>query len=100
MIEVSRPPGQSNRSRAMLALLAVALLVLSSNGAADPAAQTQPRSPVPNADQVASAETQIRELFKNEYATTNAADYLALSRKLLTQALDTSNDMPSRYVLY
>jgi hypothetical protein len=88
---------------AILALFVAPVLAHAGYGADDPVAKPQPRtgrSPVPAAADLAKAESQIRDLFKNDYARENAADQLALSKKLLVQALDTTNDLASRYVLF
>src|SRR5262249_6870480 len=62
--------------------------------------KAQPRMPMPSAAELAKAENTIRELFNNDYANEKAAGQLALSKKLLVQALDTTNDPASRFVLF
>ncbi len=100
MIVPSRQGRFGNRFRAFSALLSVSLLVLVSSGAVDPVAKSQPRAPVPNAAEIAKAEKEIHDLFKNEFASDRAGDQLNLSKRLLDQALDSTNDVASRYVLF
>jgi hypothetical protein len=90
----SRSPRLGNG--AILPALVVAVLVFASCAAA---AKPQPRTPVPGASELTRAESAIRDLFKKEYASEEADDQLALSRKLLEQGLDATNDLASRYVL-
>ena len=73
--------------------LHLAALPASSQEAAD-------RKAVPDAAAQAQAEKLIRDVFKDEYARTSAADRLNLARKLLQQGIDTVDDPASRFVLF
>lgn len=67
--------------------------------AACPALAEDEREPVPAAGELAKAEATVKEIFKDEYAKTKAADRLALAGKLLAQAEETSDDAVSQFVL-
>jgi len=58
------------------------------------------RSPVPDPAAQKDAEKVIRDVFKEDYAKRGAPDKLALARKLLDQALQTKDDLNSRFVLF
>src|SRR5262249_45634968 len=62
--------------------------------------QGKSRVPVPEAAELFKADNTIRDLFKDEYASDKPANQLALSKKLLDQAQDATNDLVSRYVLF
>jgi len=64
-----------------------------------PAAPASTRRPVPPADRVRAAETQVRTFFKADYASNVPEDRRALARKLLKTALDTTDDAESQYAL-
>lgn len=91
----STRPSPGKWSYAVLTLLVLSLPV--SHGQR---AKSQARAAVPAEAELAKAESSIRNLFKDEYASTKAGDRLALSKKLLAQAQDTTNDLASRYVLF
>ena len=54
---------------------------------------------IPPADKIKEAEKVIKDLFKAEYAKTDASSRLALAAKLLQQADENKNDAASEYVL-
>jgi len=58
------------------------------------------KKPVPKAEAQAAAEKLVKEVFKDDYAKTKAADKLALAQKLLQQAEETKDDAAARYVLF
>lgn len=58
-----------------------------------------PPLPVPDPAAQKSAEKLVREVFKEQYSKTGAADRRALSRTLLEQAKASDNDSATRYVL-
>jgi hypothetical protein len=65
-----------------------------------PAVPVSTRRPVPPADRLRAAETQVRTFFKTDYASTSPEDRRALARKLLKTALDTADDAESQYALF
>src|SRR3989442_1034688 len=79
--------------RGMFFLLGLLWLVGSVAGA------DKEREAVPSADAQAKAEKLIKDLFKADYARFRPADRLALSTKLLQQAVETKDDPAARYVL-
>src|SRR5687768_5857084 len=62
-------------------------------------AAPQDRQPIPDATAIKSAEKQVLELFKDDYARKAPSDVQALGRKLLTQAGDGTIEAPARYVM-
>ncbi len=69
-------------------------LVVGTMSAADPLA------PIPPAPAVASAEKEIRNVYKAEYAKKKAPEQIELARKLLKAGEATKNDPASRYTMY
>jgi hypothetical protein len=77
---------------------AVAILILSvAAGAQDPA-DTAVKAPIPDEASVKKAETDVRELFKADYKSTDASDRRALAKKLLDATNKDDLDAPVRYV--
>jgi hypothetical protein len=74
-------------------LMISALLVLSLF------AQAPARRPVPTEAELQEARKTVVALFKEDYSKTTPADRLKLSRKLLSQGIQTKDDDVSRYVL-
>ena len=70
-------------------------------GAVQLAAHQAPpeKRPEPDADQKSRAETKIKDLFKDEYAQSDAAARIALAGKLLQLGLDTKDDVAARFML-
>jgi hypothetical protein len=76
-------------------------------GAIPPVAVAAPKSapttggnqPVPAVEKIKEAEKLIKDLFKAEYAQTDAPGRLALAGKLLQQADENKSDAASEYVL-
>lgn len=62
------------------------------------AAQDERREPPVTAD-LSQAEKLIKDVFKEEYAKKTSADRLSLAKKLLAQALETKDDLASKFVL-
>jgi predicted Zn finger-like uncharacterized protein len=58
------------------------------------------RKPVPKDTELAAADKLVKDVFKDEYAKTGAADKVALAQKLVEQAKETKDDMAARYVLF
>jgi hypothetical protein len=55
---------------------------------------------VPDAKAQGKAEKIVKDLFKDDYVKRKPAERLALARKLFQQGVDTSDDPPTRYVLF
>jgi len=66
----------------------------------EPPAPEPMRKPVPKDAELAAADKLVKDVFKEEYVKTTAADKLALAQKLIEQAKDTKDDMAARYVLF
>jgi hypothetical protein len=81
------------RSAKILSLLAVSLAMNWLLAADD-------KKPVPKTEAQAAAEKLVKEVFKDDYAKTKAADRLALVQKLLQQAEESKDDPAARYVLF
>lgn len=69
-------------------------VILAGAGPQDP-----DRPPVPTGPDLTAAEKLIKDVFKDDYAKRTPADRQALARKMLTQALETKDDLNSRFVL-
>jgi len=57
------------------------------------------QAPVPDVEKQKQAEAIVRDVFKTEYAKKTTPERVALARKLLAQAQETSDDPISRFVL-
>ncbi len=77
----------------LLTLTAAALLL------AAPLTRADDRKPPPDADAQAKAETQIKDLFKEDFAKRKPADRQALAAKLVQETADADNDAPRKFVL-
>ena len=64
------------------------------------AAAPPERAPVPANDVLKKVETDVRALYRTEYAKKAAADLKALAAKLFQLGLETRGDPVSRYVLF
>jgi hypothetical protein len=58
------------------------------------------KRPEPDADQKSLAETKIKELFKDEYAKSDATARIGLAVKLHQLGLDTKDDVAARFMLF
>src|SRR5262245_35218899 len=59
----------------------------------------QDRAPVPDAVRLKKAQTEVREVFRADYAKKSPAERKAFALKLLQNAVDTCDDPAARYVL-
>jgi hypothetical protein len=57
------------------------------------------RAPIPEAGARKEAQKLIRSVFKEEFSKSAPADRQSLARKLLSQALETRDDLPAQYEL-
>jgi len=62
-------------------------------------ALAQERTPVPDDARLKKAETEVRDVFKADYAKQTPADRRSLALKLFRNGLDTQDDAATRYVL-
>jgi hypothetical protein len=60
---------------------------------------TGARIPVPEAGKLRSSEAEVREVFKEDYASQDPRHRKPFAQKLLKNALETNDDPPIRYVL-
>ena len=75
--------------------LALLLLTLGAGGQEESAV----KAPVPDEAAVKKAETEVRELFKSDYKSTDATDRRAFAKKLLDAGNKDDLDPPTRYVV-
>jgi hypothetical protein len=99
MKEIPRTFQHGRTIQQMAASFAMTLVILVNPSWGDPAGKSKPRTPPPAPADIAKAENDIHELFKSDYASEIPVEQRALSRRLLIQAFDSSNDLASRYVL-
>jgi hypothetical protein len=80
--------------RAILPFLLIAV-----GASAQDVPETTAKAPVPDAEAIKKAETELKELLKAEFKSTDAADRRALAKKLLEAGGKTESDAATRYVV-
>src|SRR5262245_43067524 len=78
---------------------ALILLILAAAAGAQDPADSAVKAPVPDEASIKKAETEVRELFKADYKSTDPSDRRALAKKLLDAGGRTELDAPLRYVV-
>jgi hypothetical protein len=78
---------------------AVAILILAGAADAQDPAETALKAPIPDEASVKKAETELRELLKADYKSSDPSDRRALAKKLLDAANKEDLDVPIRYVM-
>lgn len=81
-------------TRTLLALLLLAAV----SGAQDPA-DTAIKAPVPDEASVKKAETELRELLKADYKSTDPTDRRSLAKKLIDAGSRPDTEAPTRYAM-
>jgi hypothetical protein len=89
------PPGYTSQMRRLSPRLAAALLLAAGAAAQDPPA----KAPVPDEATLKKTETELRELLKSDYKSTDSSDRRTLAKKLLESAVKSESDPAAFYVV-